>query len=277
MSTERAKYKKGRMSKLEIQYIEDNAYFKQYNIIAEKLNRDPETVKSHIEGKMGLVTSLAEGKPAFNPDEHESIREKEFWPVLIQQFTAPELEMFEYHWNKVSGQFHHDILPTEELQMLDMIKMEILMNRNLRKQKETSEESLAIHDRIVEQESLSIEDKNIDLIMKLREQTIFFVTSGATLTKEYQSFQDRKDKIFVALKATRKDRITRIESSKESFLSWMADMIDNSELREAVGTHIEKFRLASIDEEVRLSGWHKYIDGSLDRPLLNSETVTEED
>jgi hypothetical protein len=46
--------------------------------------------------------------------------------------------MFLYHWGRIISQFKDDVLPTEELQIIDTIKLDILMNRILRTQYETN-------------------------------------------------------------------------------------------------------------------------------------------
>ena len=58
-----------------------------------------------------------------------------YWVELQQQFTDDELKLFQYHWARIISQFKDDIIPTEELQVVDLIKLELLMNRALKHNK----------------------------------------------------------------------------------------------------------------------------------------------
>ena len=55
----------------------------------------------------------------------------------------------------------------------------------------------------------------------------------------------------------------------------MNSILNNSELRRELGLRMEKSRLAMDIEKARLSSYHKYVDGSLDKPILNHMTVDE--
>lgn len=53
----------------------------------------------------------------------------------------------------------------------------------------------------------------------------------------------------------------------------MKQIIENRELRKRLGEDMEKMRLASELEYQRLSSLHKYIDGGVDQPILNHESI----
>jgi hypothetical protein len=78
------------------------------------------------------------------------------------------------------------------------------------------------------------------------------------------------------MKATRADRYNDIDKSKESFTSWMKELLTNPSKRYALGIEMEKRRLAMEKEKGRLTQYHQYEDGIVDQPFLNHETVKED-
>ena len=202
------------------------------------------------------------------------IENEDFWPIIIQQFSEDELIIFRYQWNSIYEQFAGDVLPTEKLQLIDIIKLEVLMNRNLKEQKDSTEGIANIEGEIIHEKKQ--EPDNKPYIMSLERQLGFYRTAQTSLGKDYRELHDRKDKLLKAIKGTRQQRIARIEDSRESFLTWMTEIIDNPAKRKELGLRMEKMRLAVIDEQIRLTAYHKYEDGNLDQPLLNCDTVKED-
>lgn len=259
--------KRGRLSKVQKQYIEDNAAYVKYDEIARRIQKTPEMVKKYIEETMGLTTNLGEGAAVIG--ESDPVEQREFWPILQQQFTQAELQIFIYHWNKICEQFHHDILPTEEIQIIDTIKLEILMQRNMLQQK-LAMDSITTFDREIDDAK---DANNIGDIIQLEKDASFARQNFGTLTREYRELQDKKNKMFEALKATRASRQINLDKSRKTFTHYLEELINNPELRDEIGHRAEKMRLAAIDEQVRLSAYHKYEDGMVDQPMLNEATV----
>ena len=77
------------------------------------------------------------------------------------------------------------------------------------------------------------------------------------------------------LKATREQRIKRLEDSKQTFIAWVGQIMTQPKLRQEFGTEMEKMRLAMDVERDRLKEWHKYEDGIVDQPFLTPDTVEE--
>ena len=114
--------KKGRFTKTEQEFIQ---------ITIEKcqiwncypLDRDPISIQSYIKEN---------GTNTLDDREIEALHDlknRPFWKELEKQFSEEELQSLLYHWSRIVTQFRDDVLPTEELQIIDAIKLEILMNR----------------------------------------------------------------------------------------------------------------------------------------------------
>lgn len=263
-------YKSGRLSPIEREYIRDNANDMTYVEIAEKLNRRPLTIKRYIEKELGVAATLSErGRKVSRKLLKPSLRNKEIWASLKEQFTEKELRAFESYWNSILEQFDNDVLPTEELQIIDVIKLTVMMDRNLRQQKMTIEN-------LSQLEQLRESEEDPTRIVELDSQIAALQAAISSMTREYRDMQQRKDQIFTSLKATRAQRIKQIDSSKETITTWLNRLMSDAELREELSAYLESVRLATIDEEVRLSAYHKYEDGMIDQPLLTPETVKQD-
>ncbi len=266
--------KLGRMSKHEHQFINDNVHNYTYLEIAKHLNRKPEAIKHHIEQQLGMTVSLDISQSPVGLNIQYDLEQEAIWPELKKQFSKTELDIFIYQWDQMYAQFGGDVLPTEKSQIIDTIKLEVLMNRNLREQRQSS---LSIKG--LEEDILALrgnEQKDAALIFEMEKQLSFFRAAQGSLGKDYRELQDRKAKMFKDIKGTRDQRIDRIQNSRETFLTWMSEIISNPVKRNELGQRMEKIRMSVLDEEIRLAAYHKYEDGNIDQPYLTAETVKDD-
>jgi hypothetical protein len=77
------------------------------------------------------------------------------------------------------------------------------------------------------------------------------------------------------MKGTREQRIKRLEDSKQSFVSWVAHLMQDPDTMKKYGIEMEKMRLAMKKEGERLSAFHQYEDGTIDQPFLTPDTIKE--
>ena len=125
--------------------------------------------------------------------------------------------MFTYHWGRIIGQFRDDVLPTEELQVIDAIKLEILMNRALKEQQSTMKDIEHIEGVVKAEKDKHIADQDRDYIINLERQLAIYRASIETLSKDYKELGTKKSGMLKDLKATREQRVKRLEDSKQSF------------------------------------------------------------
>jgi len=266
--------KRGRMSKEDMQYIRDNAHFKSYIDIADEIDRDPQAIKNFIENKMDLKVNLS---PQGGPVDLTAtpLRDKNIWGTLQQQFSDEELSYIEYEWGQITEQFRGDILPLEELQVIDAIRMGVLMNRDLIQQRKNQSmiETLEV---AVSEERGKEGGPDVPHLANLELQVITVRAAQDILGKDYRDLQDKKNAIMKLIKGTREQRVKRVESSKESFTQWMTQIVNDADIRQRLSIRMEKMRLSMIDEEVRLSAYHKYETGEIDQPFLNCDTVKDD-
>lgn len=266
--------KMGRLTYDETQYISENFPKLDYRTIASTLNRDPYTIRSWIDKHIGLTS----GRNGIN-----ELKKKAYWPELQSQFTKEELEMFQFHWGQMWQQFKDDVFHTEEMQIVDTIKLEILMNRDLRSQAENAKHVAEI-DKEMEKRRKEVA-KTTDIehremiwkeIINLERQRNALNAARETITRNFKDLQTKKASMIKDLKGTREQRIKAIEDSKQTFGALLKKIVTDSEFRKTVGLEMEKMRIAAEIERARLAKNHVYDDGMRDQPLLTAETLSDE-
>jgi hypothetical protein len=258
--------KKGRLSKEEIRFISASLDSLTTDDIAKKLDRDVESIEAFIKRKLKKGLSIEE-EVAFE------LEDRPYWKELESQFTLEELELFKYHWTRIIAQFKDDVFPTEELQVVDVIKLEILMNRCLKSNKDNISEMSVIEKLIRDERAVDKDQRDQDYIMNMERQMAALRASQESLNRDYRELQTKKAAMLREMKGTREQRIKRLEDSKQSFTSWIATLIQNPETMKQYGIEMEKMKMAMKKEEQRLSAYHKYEDGQIDQPFLTPDTV----
>lgn len=262
--------RKGRLDLDEQNYIKRHVKVYSYDEIAVKLDRDPKSIKQWIEQNIGFTDNDGVEIDAVN-----DLKKKAYWVDLVEQFSSEELDMFIFHWKKMYAQFKDDVFHTEEIQILDTIKLEILMNRCLKNQNE----SLKMMKDLASQREREKSQDNPDMMFidNLDRQILSIKASQEIMSRDFKDLQTKKAAMLKDLKGTREQRIKAIEESKQTFGGLIKKIITDVSFRKEVGLEMEKMRLAMEAEKKRLASPHKYVDGSLDLPLLTSETVESKD
>ena len=261
--------KAGRLSKAETRFITEHADTLDFEEIASRLNRDPNSIKTFIKRKLKLGLSEEE-------EIAYSLEDRPYWSELKQQFTTDEFELVKYHWSRIIAQFRDDVFPTEEMQVVDVIKLELLMNRSLKQNKETIDQINLLGELLIQERDVEPEQRDRDYIMNLERQAATLRASQESLNRDYRDLQTKKSSMLKEMKGTREQRIKRLEDSNQSFTGWIAHLIQNPEIVKGYGLEMEKMRTAMMAEKERLSKYHKYDDGQVDQPFLTPETSREQ-
>jgi hypothetical protein len=256
--------KTGRMSKDEHKFIEANYNTLSPDTIAAKLERDVGAVLRFME-KHGLS---ADKKRSYEVQAEYELRDRPYWPDLEIQFSEEELEKFMFHWKQIVSQFRKDILPTEELQIVDVIKLEVLMNRALREQAEMANDI-----RRMENDLREIESDEVEQRFSMEREIVSLKVARESLNREYRELLKQKTALFEDLKGTRDQRVKTIDGSKKTFAALVNQLITDPDFYEECGHEMEMMRLAAEAEYQRLADYKTYSDGQLDQPLLTPETV----
>ena len=258
--------KKGRLSLGEQEFINDNYETMNARGIAEELNRDPKSIAKYLKEKCRVGLSREEAASY-------ELEDRLCWKELIQQFEASELELLKDNWGKIISQFKDDVTPTEEMQVLDLVKLDILMNRCLKQNREAVSQMSQLNTLVNEERSRDKDQQDSDMIFMLERQVATLLSSQENVNKDYRELQTKKNAMMKEMKATREQRVKRIEDSQKSFTGWIIHLMTNPQIAEGYGIQMEKMRLAMYKERDRLSELHTYTDGMIDQPFLTPDTV----
>jgi len=262
--------KRGRISKEEQSFIESNLEKLTTFEIAKELDRDQNSIEDFIKRKLGVGLSDIE-------EASYDLRTRPYWKVLESQFTEEELQMFDYHWAELISQFKDDVIHSEEMQIVDMVKLDLLMNRSLTSSKSNLTQVNALDQMITEERAKDADQIDKEYLFNLERQSASLRASTESLNRDYRDLQDKKNKMLKDMKATREQRSKQLENKTQSFKGWMVYMREHPELIKEFGIDMEKRRLAASKELVRLSEYHTYEDGMIDQPFLNADTLIKED
>lgn len=237
--------------------------------IAKHLKRNPDSVKTYM-GKQGLLKYYNKSDNVIL-DNVSRIDESHHWPILCQKFSPAELESFKYHWKNMVKQFKDDIWHTEELQIIDVITLEILIDRKLIDSQKIKEKIEYIEKEIIKEKKKQPIDPEV--IGDYQKELAGWYASVDSVTKDYTILLKEKQNLLQKLKATREQRIKDLDSSKTNLVGWIKSLLEDNQLRIDLGLKIEKMRLATNVEYERLSEFHKYEDGEVDQMVLNADNV----
>lgn len=267
-------YKTGRWSNEELKYtkelVEQGLSYEQ---IAEKINRPPETIKQCVEDK--LLMNLTDTAKLVRKVEFD-IKNSLEWRELAKQISPDEQDLFIYHWREILAQFNNDVAHTERLQIIDVVRIEILMNRVLVKINDYNNiisNFQSLHTAEMFKDPLLRNTQNmLDYQKRIAESTLAI----GQLNKELSDLHAKKSNVLKDIKGTREQRVKRIEESKETFNGLVAAILDSPELRTKWGRYMEKFRIAKDVQFEKMSEYHEYADGEVEQPLLSSETLKDD-
>ncbi len=264
--------KKGRFTREEIAVIEQDCESLDAKTIALKLNRDPQSVRDFIKNKLGKGETEREN---FQLTASYDLTKRPVWKEIKKQFHADELDYFKYQWGQIISQFRDDVQPTEEIQIIDAIRLEILMNRCLEHKMRTEKDIKENQQNITDERKLG-GNEDITLILAY-ERNIASLTAGMdSLSKDFKEMQTKKNAILKDLKATREQRVERLEDSKENFVAWLKRLDSDPDFVKKMGLEMEKMRMAVNVEQERLTKYHTYENKMVDQPYLCPETILDD-
>jgi len=262
--------KRGQLSLEEEQYIKDNISVKSPDEIAADLNRSINPINRYIDENQ--LYSLDEQKD--NAVLKRKLHSKTFWNEIVRQFDedSGELEYFENTWINLIKQFREDVLPAEELQIKQFITIDILINRSMKERKRHISATEKLQNEVDKEYDKPEDQRDIARLTSLETQLSFSRNSIANYTNEYTKLLNEQQKISKDLKATREQRIKRIEDGKSSWVG-LIRMLEDEELREKEGREMEILSMATEKAKKNLFDYHAYADNNVDKPFLTPESV----
>lgn len=266
--------KRGQLSLDEEKFIRDNVEALSVEQIANTLNRNIDPINRYIDQQQ--LYSLHDKSE--NDILKRKLHSKTFWNEIVRQFDedSGELEYFEDTWVGLIKQFREDVLPAEELQIKQFITIDILINRSMKERKRHIAETEKLQRLVDKEYEKSETDRDIPKLANLETQLSFARNSIASYTNEYTKLLNEQQKISKDLKATREQRIKRIEDGKSSWVG-LIRMLEDEDIREKEGREMEILAIATEKAKQNLYDYHQYADNKVDSPILNNISAIKED
>jgi hypothetical protein len=261
--------KRGRMSDEEKSFLDQYLDSKTDQELAETLDRT-----------VSFVAKYRKTKPHTEVTEEQDeiivkLHNLYFWKEILTQISQDELKSFESRWVALHQQFQ-DILPTDQMQMKDLIMLEILINRVLTEKHKVLSTISRLERQLKREEERPIEFQDTNLMLNIETQLNAAMASQNARTTEHMKLQEKKDAKFKDLKATRDQRFKQLEDSRKSFFDLLR-VLDEKDSRDKEGRQIELMKIAAQKKKADLGEYTEYEDGTVDRPILNEDTVEEQD
>lgn len=262
--------KRGRLSADEISKIEMYRTKKTPEAIAALIRRPVYTIERYLAETEADGVSLGKGKLLTGFEDRPE------WAMLEEEFDDDELKFFKYRYVQYMDQFgKDDVLPTEEVMIFDLIRLEIqgqrtmgeirvlnTRNKSLQRQLEAAYADLEDAEpktsafKAAEAAKTKLEGEHGEIASTLR-----------GLNMRNDAYMQRKQKLLQDLKATRDQRVKAVEGSKQSFGGLLKALMQE-EYRKKQAMDAELMRLALSKEQARLESEHTYMDGTIDHILL---------
>ena len=267
--------KRGQLSSEEEKFIRDNINKLDIDQIAAALNRNAAPIKRYVTENALLDD---DSDKSFTEFTKYKLHQKSFWPAIKLQFSeaAGEVKLFEDIWIGLIRQFKEDVLPAEEIQIKQFITIEILNGRNLKDRRRHEQECEKIQQIITEEYLRPEAVRDTNKIMSLEMQLNAAKAAVISYTNEYTKLLAEQQKISKDLKATREQRIRRIEDGKSTWAG-LIRMLEEEELREKEGREMEILALATQKTRETLTNLHTFQDNSVDKPFLLPEDTEDND
>jgi hypothetical protein len=262
--------KRGQLSLDEEKFIRDNINILSIEEIAEQLNRNVAPINRYIdENQLYAIEQKNE-----NETLKRKLHSKSFWYEIERQFDkdSGELEYFENTWVGLIKQFREDVLPAEELQIKQFITIDILINRSMKERKRHIGETEKLQKQVDAEYDKPEEKRDIPKLANLETQLTFARNSISSYTNEFTKLLNEQQKISKDLKATREQRIKRIEDGKSSWVG-LIRMLEDEQIREKEGREMEIMNMATEKAKQELHQYHTYADNKVDTPILNEHSV----
>jgi hypothetical protein len=266
--------KQGRLSAKEKEDIKKLSERYTAEEIAVRLNRLPETIVAWQ--KENLPPMKGAPAPAAPATIKKDLKSTMAWKQLQSQFTEDEILYFEERFVDLMSQFKDDVWATEQTQMFLLIKIEILMDRNLKQRQRAIIDIEKYERKMVKFNELPAHTRSPDEqgeILILETMIASAKAAEQSKTGEFVKLEEKHQGLLRDLKSTRDQRLSKVENSKDTFLKIIKDMHDNPGKYEQEGRLMVMQERVSNKETIRLGTPHLFGDGLTDQPLLTDETV----
>ena len=261
--------KRGKLSLEEMKYIRENCFDLSIAEIAEAINRNEDPVRRYIDEQNLKARDLDDQAHLLN-----DLRKRYYYGELRKQMTDSELIYAEHQWIDYFKQFNEDVTHTEEMQILEVIRTEVLINRGMEDRQDNIRRIDKLEKLIAEEMNKPKDFQDTQALAAFHTQLGALIASKSAYINEHDKLLTKKERLLKDLKGTREQRKRNAEDAKTNFTMWLKAL---PEFMDEEGYEMEIQAIAADKATERLSEYHQYEDGNLDQPILNADTLLEDE
>ena len=263
--------KRGKLSKDEMNFIRQNCFNLSLEEISNTLNRTTKPVQKFIDKENLKMRNMTDAEHLL-----VGLRDRYYYKELKKQFKDSELIFFEHQWIDYFKQFSEDVTHTEEMEILEVIRTEVLINRGMEDRQEVVMNVERLNKLIEDEMEKPAITRDTQAIASFQQQLGAAIASKSAYINEHEKLLTKKERLLKDLKGTREQRKRNADDAKTNFSAWLRQL-DDKELRKEEGFDMEVQRVSADKALERLSEYHEYEDGIVDQPILNSDTLIKDE
>ena len=243
-------------------FIRQNCFDLSIEEIANNLNRTTAPVQKFIDKENLKMRNMTD-------DEHllVELRGRYYYQELRKQFNDAELIFFEHQWIDYFRQFSEDVTHTEEMEILEVIRTEVLINRGMEDRQEVMQNIERLNKLIDDEMEKPSAMQDTVALASFQTQLGAAISSKSAYINEHEKLLTKKERLLKDLKGTREQRKRNADDAKTNFSSLLRQL-DDKDLRKKEGFDMEVHRVAAEKALDKLSEYHEYEDGVVDQPIL---------
>jgi hypothetical protein len=270
--------KTGPLSSDEQEFIRSNFRIISIDEMAERLKRKVNSVEKFCIKNNFKYTRLSKNFNDINDSPEvavlkQKLRNKTYYTEIRSQLSQDELKYFEDRWVEIVMQFNEDILPTEEMQIKQMLTLDILMNRLMKEQKKYTDDITVLEVTLQSYYSdKGMLSDNVNLISGYEEQLANARNSLGSYNQQYKILLEKFRDIMASLKGTREQRIKVIEESKKNWTG-LLKYLEEEDNKLYTGKHMELMKDLTNKTREEYFQYHEYADQSVCPPIMTPESV----
>lgn len=260
----------GRLSLTDQKYIAANCQILSDEEMALAIKKSPDAVRNYR-----ITLPVMEDRVKFE-DYISQLHKKHYWGQIKANLLKDEVAFFENEWAALFKQLtSHDVLHTDERAMIDLIMLEIHLNRALSSIRKNIEMINDYEEIRKQQQQKKHADRDLTVLADCNTQINSLLAANETLTKETNNMQQRKESLNKNLKTTREQRHKQLIEQERSMWIYL-DSLTSVEKREQEGREIELIRMSADKFKQDAQQLHTFADGTADYIFLNAEVVERE-
>jgi len=251
-----------------VEYIQENVGKKTVKDIAGHLGKKPSTIRDVIQDH-----GFSESQRINERDKariEKVLKTKSLYKSIKSQLSPEELDFFVEEWISAMIQFQEDMLPTEESELRDLIMIGILKNRVMAENREVIVRRERLEHDLEHEEGLQTQD--LQKIMEIKQELATISALVSNNLKTFRELIDKSDSARKNLRASRTQRIQRVDDAKRNFTEWLR-LISEYENRAQVGREMDIMKQSMEQQEEKLSQPYIYANNKIDLPVLNHQTI----